>query len=369
MGTMRKERIKVNGKEYEFDSYFVQANGQRLHCVEAGKGPLVLLVHGFPEIWYVWRYQMVALAEAGYRVVAFDTRGYGRSSQPQNWADYRITELVEDCVQLVKAVGEENAIIIGHDWGATVAWTAAWLRPDVFKGVAGLANTFGGREIGALPFNSDGKKRPTEIAAEIGGDDKWFYQDYFSYNDTQYAQDQMEPDIRGWLRDGLYSWSGCPPLPEESIGVDFTKLQGEDLRQFLRNAGPSVTKFGNWREEAMGTPEVLPPWLTEEDLDIVAGAFEASGFFGGLSHYRVLDLNWELLGGIEEKITVPALYIGSDRCSATIWSGDAIAKLPQRCTDLRGIVILKDCGHWEQLEKPEEVNAELLKFLSNVVSK
>jgi len=364
---MRSEKVKVNGKEYEFDSYFVQANGQRLHCVEAGKGPLVLLVHGFPETWYAWRYQIVALSEAGYRVVAFDTRGYGRSSKPQNYAEYRITELVNDCVELVHGLGESSAIIIGHDWGATVAWTAAWLRPDVFKGVAGLANVYGGREIAALPLNPDGKRRPSEIAREIGGDDKWFYQEFFSYNNTQFAQSQMNPDVRGWLRDGLFSWSGGPKLPEEMKGIDFTALNDEELLAFLRSAGPCVTKFGNWHDEAMATPKELPSWLTEEDLDIVAGSFEAGGFFGGLCHYVVLDLNWELLANIEEKITVPALYIGSDRCAATIWARDAIAKLPQRCTDLRGVVTLKNCGHWQQLEKPEEVNRELLKLLDEIV--
>jgi len=362
---MRKEHVTVNGREYQFDSYAVQANGQRLHIVEAGEGPLVLLVHGFPETWYAWRYQLVALSEAGYRVVAFDTRGYGRSTKPSHYVDYRITELVADCVGVVDAVGESKAIIVGHDWGATVAWTAAWLRPDVFTAVAGLANVFGGRDIGALPFNPDGKKRPSEIAAEIGGDDKWFYQDYFSYHDSQFAIDQMTPDVRGWLRDGLFSWSAGPELPAEARDTDFTKLNDEELLAFLRAAGPCVTKFGDWREEAMTTPKQLPPWLTEEDLDVVAGSFEAGGFHGGLCHYQVLDLNWELLANIDEKITVPALYIGSDRCAATIWARDAVEKLPERCPDLRGVVILNDCGHWQQLEKPDEVNAHLLDFLAH----
>ena len=363
---MRKEKAKVNGKEYEFNSFFVNTNGMRLHCVEAGEGPLVLLVHGFPEIWYAWRYQLVALSEAGYHVVAFDTRGYGKSSQPRNYADYRITALVDDCIGIVEALGEKTAVIIGHDWGATVAWTAAWLHPEIFTAVAGLANVFGGRDIGALPFNPGQKKRPTEIAKIIGGDDLWFYQDFFSYNYTEFAQSQMEPDVRSWLRDGLYSWSGCPPLPEEMKGIDFTKLDDEALLQFLRTAGPCVTKYGNWRNEVMGTPEELPFWLTEEDLDVVAGAFETSGFFGGLCHYVVLDLDWELLGNIEPKIDVPALYIGSDRCAATIWGRDAVELLPERCKDLRGCVILSNCGHWQQLEKPEEVNAELIAFLKGL---
>lgn len=163
---------------------------------------------------------------------------------------------------------------------------------------------------------------------------------------------------------------GVPKLPEEVKGIDFLSLNDEQLVGFLKNAA-CISKYGDWATEmwlaeAMHSKGELPSWLTPEDLDVYADAYEGSGLFGGLCHYTLLDLNWELLAGIEEKITVPALYICGDKCSATIWAREAIEKPPKRCADLRDSVILKDCGHWQQVEKPEEVNAELIKFLKDV---
>ncbi len=123
-------------------SQVIDVGGSRIHYVEAGAGPLVVLVHGFPESWCSWRHQIPALAAAGYRVVAMDVRGYGRFSKPIEVEEYRIVRLVADNVGLVKALGYETAVIIGHDWGAPIAWTSAMLRPDVFTAVAGLSVPF-----------------------------------------------------------------------------------------------------------------------------------------------------------------------------------------------------------------------------------
>jgi pimeloyl-ACP methyl ester carboxylesterase len=136
---------------------------------------MVLLCHGFPESWYSWRHQLDALAAAGYRAVAMDMRGYGRSSKPADVAAYRITELVGDCVGVVEALGESTAVIVGHDYGAAVAWTAAWTRPDVFTAVAGLSQPFGGRGLAALPGSPFGEVRPGVAHRELAGPDMLFY--------------------------------------------------------------------------------------------------------------------------------------------------------------------------------------------------
>ncbi|HEY1119170.1 MAG TPA: alpha/beta hydrolase, partial [Acidimicrobiales bacterium] len=170
-------------------------NGIELHAVELGSGPLVLLVHGFPESWYSWRYQLPVLAAAGYRVVAVDVRGYGRSSAPEAIEDYRMLRHVADNVALVAALGEERATIIGHDWGAPIAWASAQLRPDVFRAVAGLS----------VPFSPAGPTRPTDAFAAMGGDED-FYISYFQ--EPGRAEEEIEADVRRWLLGMYYTASG-----------------------------------------------------------------------------------------------------------------------------------------------------------------
>ena len=218
-----------------FSSEVFSVGSQRLHAVCAGSGPLVLLCHGFPESWYSWRHQLVALSEAGYRAAALDMRGYGRSSKPSSVADYRITALVDDCVGAVHALGASEAVVVGHDWGAPVAWSAAWTRPDVFRAVAGLSLTFGGRGLMGLPTSPFGERRPSEVEREIAGDDTLFYQEYFGLPGVM--EREFEADVRGWMRGALYSFSASPPLPPELADVDFTKLPDEMLVPVLRETG------------------------------------------------------------------------------------------------------------------------------------
>jgi len=165
----------------------VAANGIRLHVVEEGEGPLVLLVHGFPESWYSWRHQLPALAAAGYRAVAMDVRGYGRSSAPPAIEDYRMLRHVADNVALVRALGEEQAVVIGHDWGAPIAWNSALLRPDVFRAVGGLS----------VPFAAAGDTRPTDAFRAMAGDEE-FYIEYFQQPGR--AEVELDDDVRNWLK-------------------------------------------------------------------------------------------------------------------------------------------------------------------------
>jgi pimeloyl-ACP methyl ester carboxylesterase len=343
-----------------FVSRTVYSGKQRVHVVEAGSGPLVLFCHGFPESWYSWRHQLSALADAGFRAVAMDMRGYGRSSKPVAESDYRITELVEDCVGVVHAMGEPTAVIVGHDWGAPVAWTAAWTRPDVFRAVAGLSVTFGGRGLMGLPGDPLGERRPSLVEREVAGPDLLFYQEHFC---SAAGSAEFQGDVRGWMRGGLYGFSASPPLPPEMAGVDLTALPDEAVLQFTRSVMCFEPGTG-MRDRMPPVPDPLPSWLTEADIDFYAEEFERTGFEGGLNYYRCVDLDWELLAAYEGRpVSVPSLYIGGDRDVATIWAKEAISMLPKTQSDLRGSHIVRDAGHWIQQEQPEQVNALLLEFL------
>jgi pimeloyl-ACP methyl ester carboxylesterase len=347
-----------------FQSQVITVGAQRIHTVRAGTGPLVVLCHGFPESWYSWRHQLSALADAGFRAVALDMRGYGRSSKPTDAQDYRITELVADCVGVVQALGAETAVIVGHDWGAPVAWTAAWTRPDVFRAVAGLSVPFGGRGLLALPTSPFGERRPSEVEREIGGDEGLFYQEYFGAPGLM--EREFERDVRGWMRRALYSFSASPPLPPEVAGIDFTALPDEMLMPVLRGAG-LVIPHGAQMKDRLVMPEELPEWITEADVDFFVGELERTGITGGLNYYRVIDLGWELLAGYADTpVQVPGVYIGGDRDVVTIWAREALARAPEMVPQMREHVILEKCGHWVQQEKPEACNAALLSFLGGL---
>ena len=237
----------------EIKHRFVEANGLRMHLAEAGQGPLVVLCHGWPESWYSWRHQLVALAQAGYHAVAPDQRGYGQTDKPEPIDQYTLMHLVGDMVGLLDALGEPTAVIAGHDWGAPVAWHAALLRPDRFRAVIGLS----------VPYRPRGSTRPTTVMPQTA--DAMFYQLYFQQPGV--AEAEFERDPRSTLLQVLYGGSG-----DASRGV---RVPGAD------NAGMVPRAGGFLRGRAV--PTTLPPWLTEADLDVYAGEFKRSGFRGGLT--------------------------------------------------------------------------------------
>lgn len=312
----------------------IQTNGIRIHTVEEGEGPLVLLVHGFPESWYSWRHQLQALAEAGYRAVAIDVRGYGRSSKPTAVEDYRMLELVADVVGLVAGLGEETATLVGHDWGAPIVWNSALLRPDLFRGVAGLS----------VPYHARSSVRPTDGFRRMSGDDE-FYILYFQ--EPGRAEAEIEKDVRQWL-----------------LGFYFT-ASGED-RPSDKPAMAAVSPGGELRDR-FHLPEKMLDWLTEADLDFYAGEFERSGFTGGLNRYRNVDRDWQDLAAFHERpIEIPALFIGGDRDGPTMWGGASIDRFSQTLPKLHQSIILEHCGHWIQQERPQETNAALIEFLGAI---
>jgi len=311
-------------------------NGIRLHCVEAGEGPLVLMVHGFPESWYSWRHQLDALAAAGYRAVAMDVRGYGRSSKPAAIDAYRMVTKVADNVELVKALGESEAVIVGHDWGAPIAWMSALLRPDVFRAVAGLS----------VPYTPPSTPRPTEVFRRMGGVEE-FYIEYFQQPGR--AEAEIEADLRRWLLGFYVTISGDGPRFDASAGTVGTIPHGAKM------------------SDRFTIPEELPGWLTQADVDFYVEEFERSGITGGLNRYRNVDRDWEDLAAFRGKpIDVSALFVGGDRDGPTIWGASSIAAFPTTLPRLHRSTILPGCGHWTQQERPTEVNEALLDFLGAI---
>ncbi|GGY21758.1 alpha/beta fold hydrolase [Streptomyces djakartensis] len=313
----------------------IDVNGIRLHIAEQGEGPLVVLLHGFPESWHSWRHQFGPLAEAGFRVVAPDQRGYGGSDHPEDVAAYSILHLVGDVVGLVHALGEERAFVVGHDWGAPVAWHTALLRPDVVRGVAGLS----------VPPPFRGGQPPLKTMRERF--EGRFYWNYFEQPGV--AEAEFSADTRATLRKLLYSASGDAPgagRPEQALA--------DPERGWLADAPD---------------PEVLPEWLTEEDLDLLTESF-APGFTGALNWYRNLDRNWELTAPWQGAVvSSPALYVYGDRDLVPAFPGtpELIEKLPELMPGLRRKpLVLPGCGHWTQQERPGEVNAALLDFLTEL---
>ncbi len=313
----------------------VASNGIRLHIAEAGTGPTVLLIHGFPESWYSWRYQLPVLAQAGYHAVALDVRGYGRSSKPNTVADYRMVKKVGDIVGLVNSFGGEPVTVVGHDWGAPIAWMSALLRPDLFRGVAGLSVPY------APPAAPDSVS-PTQRMRAMAGDDE-FYVEYFQQPGR--AEAEIEADVRQWLLGFYWCASG-------------------DVRD-----GPniSIVPRGTQLRDKFVYPETMPLWLSETDLDVYAREFEYSGFFGPLSRYRNVDRDWEDLAGFAGRpITIPALFVGGSRDGPTIWGAPSIARFPETLPHLFRSEIIDGAGHWIQQEAATRTNALLIEFLGAI---
>ncbi len=339
----------------QFKHRLVDAAGTRLHVVEMGEGPLVLLVHGFPELWYSWRYQLPAIAAAGFRAVAFDQRGYGRSSKFWATDSYRIGPLVADVVALVGALGEAKATLIGHDWGAPVVWSAAWLHPEVFRGVLGMSVPFSGRGQIALPGNPFGEREPGEVHRRIAGPGQDFYQVYFSALGP--IIDEIETDLRGWVRDLMWTVSG------DAAAASGFSLKGKDPVELIRSSALCIER-GQRMRDRFGSPPRMPDWLTDADLDVFVDALERGGFAGPLAYYHNLDNNWRDLAPLAGRpLEVPAMFLGGEYDVATWWGAEAIARAPEVAVNWMGSHVLAGAGHWLQQERAAETNEVVLRFL------
>jgi pimeloyl-ACP methyl ester carboxylesterase len=316
----------------EVNHRFIDTNGISMHLAEQGEGPLVVLCHGFPECWYSWRHQLPALAEAGYHVVAPDQRGYGQTDRPEPIEAYHILQLSADMVGLVHALDAERAIMIGHDWGAPVAWHCALLRPDIFHAVGLLS----------VPYlqRSWTDMRPTEAMQRMAGEQE-FYQLYFQ--EPGKAEADLEADVRRTMCMFLYSASGDPP-PEKRWRILFGKSE-----KFLHTGS---------------LPDTLPAWLTEEDIDFFTKEFERTGFRGGLNWYRNIDRMWELTPFLSgATLRQPMLFVAGEFDPVITMYREAFDAMEQTIPNLRRKVLLPGAGHWIQQERPAEVNQLLVEFL------
>ena len=308
----------------------VEANGIHIHIAEQGTGPLVILCHGFPEVWYSWRHQLPALAQAGFRAVAFDLRGYGRSDHPDEVEKYTVFHFIGDVVGLLDALGARQAVIAGHDVGAAIAWQAALLRPDRFRGVIALSPPFRPRTFG-------GSVRPTTLMPQ--NENAVFYQLFFQAPEAEAA---LERNMRRVFRSQFYSLSADG---QRSAGSAF--------------AGGMVPRQG----AILTDPKSLPAWITEADVDVYVEELTRSGFRGALNWWRNIDRSWELMAAFEgEQVAVPALHIAGDRDFVASVFKEAVAEQSRYVPKLRS-TILPDCGHWTQQERPREVNAAMIDFL------
>jgi pimeloyl-ACP methyl ester carboxylesterase len=317
----------------------IEANGIHIHIAEQGSGPLVLLCHGFPESWYSWRHQMKALSLAGFHAVAPDMRGYGDTDRPGDIERYTLFHLVGDMIGVLDALGEKKAVIAGHDWGAPVAWHAALMRPDRFRGVIGLS----------VPYRPRGSVAPTTVMPQT--DEAAFYQLYFQTPGV--AEAELEADPRVSLRKVLFSASG--DVPRRNPGGT------SSAAGMVPRAGGFLTRMLN--------PDALPAWLNDADVDFYVKQYQRSGFRGGLNWYRNIDRNWEMLAPFAgASVTVPALYMAGDLDIVVSFPRmkEVIADLSRYVPQLRDTIMLPGCGHWTQQERPNEVNDAMIHFLRSL---
>ena len=309
----------------------VATNGIELHVAEAGEGPLVVLCHGFPESWYSWRHQIVPIADAGYHVIAPDLRGYGDSTKLPNVDDYGIEKLNHDLLGLVDDAGEEQAVFVGHDWGALIVWDLARLHPERVRGVVGVS-------VPLMNYPA----QPVPLMRAVFGES--FYIVYFQ--NVGPAETEMAKDVRATMTRTLWGASG-----------DYARV-------LEAAAAEDSTGRGGFLESMPTMPETLPAWLTEEDVDVYTAQFERSGFFGPVSFYRNLDANWELTNVLPvERISMASGFIGGDHDTVVRGTQAQIDAMPSLLPDYRGTWMLEGPGHWTQQEDPAGFNAALLEFL------
>ena len=299
-----------------------------LYSCGPGEGPVVWLLHGFPECWLSWRKQIPALAAAGYRVLVAEMRGYGRSSSPQAVTDFDLLTLCADVQCAMDALGQQQVCMVGHDWGAPVAWHLALLEPERVKAVVGMSVPFGGRP-----------KQP--IIDTL----KRVYAERFNY--ILYFQQ--------------------PGVAERELDADIPRT----LRLMMLNWSAAVGKQLFWQEKPVscglldGLQEVdqPPAWCEPEAFAGYVDTYREHGFRGPLNWYRNFERNWQRTAPLQgASIQQPALFLLGDQDPVGVLEAYTIQQMPNVVSNLRQHV-LEDCGHWLQCEAPEQVNAQLLGFL------
>ena len=309
----------------------IHTNGVTLRTAVAGRGPLVVLLHGFPQCWYLWRHQIDPLVEAGYRVAVPDQRGYGASSQPPAISDYNIRALAADVAGIAPALGYDEFVVVGHDWGCLVAWSAALLHRESCRAVLGLSVPY-------LPWN-----RVAQWVDPPGMDDRFWYIRYFQ--EPGVAEAELSRDLRASLL-SIYTWASA---------------QGSSLLKQLELPRASGLL------DAMPHPTTLPPWLSEADLSYYIEQYEISGFRGPINWYRNIPTNGEITPElVEAKISQPAAFFAGAQDGVLGFAPDWRETMPPYFENLRWTELVEGAGHWVQMEKPAETNQLILRFLKEL---
>ena len=307
------------------EPYFVETNGLDMAVYEQGDGPAIIFLHGFPELAFSWRHQLPALAEAGFRAIAPDLRGYGRTTAPPDVADYRMSELIADVHGLLDALELERATFVGHDWGALLLWQMAMLAPARIERLVILN----------IPHYPRSPIDPVAAMRQRFGDD--FY--IVNFQDSDEADRLFASDparfINRVMRKNQMSRAQYEQLPPELQVISLIRTMTQP--------------------HASGEP-----LLTNTELDFYASAFAASGFTGPINWYRNWTRNWERLDGVDPAVDIPTLFIGAEN--------DVVIPL-QHIEGMKPLVSdltmhMLDCGHWTQQERPDEVNRLIVDWLS-----
>lgn len=325
----------TRGMMSDFTHEYIETNGVTLHVASLGPsdGSPVVLCHGFPELWYSWRFQMDALARAGYRALAPDLRGYGTSSNPKgDIALYGSDQLTGDLCGLLDRFGYEKAAFVGHDWGAITLWEMGKLHPERMSSLFNMS----------VPLMQ--APSPPIALYDAIFDGRFFYILYFQ--EVGVGESELEGSTRRFLRNMLYSASGEGMALGASLGP--APREGTRMLDTLREA-----------------PEVLPAWLSEADVDVFTEGFATSGFFGPLSYYRNLDANWERGREIAPStIAMPTGFLTGSLDPVKLMMPGAAELMAKTLPDFRGATTIEGAGHWVQQERPDETNEALLGFLS-----
>lgn len=311
----------------------VSANGLDFFVAEAGEPdrPLVLMLHGFPECWASWRYQISVLAESGYHAVAPDLRGYGESAKPAAVQAYSQQELIADVIALIDALGHERALLVGHDWGAALGWQVARTHPERIAGYMALS----------VPYGGPAPEPPTEAMKRRFGE-HFFYMLYFQQPEV--PERELEADIRDSLRRIYFALSA----EADAASVFAPRKDGGFL-------------------DTMPVPARQPNWMREVDLDYYVSRFEKSGFRGPINWYRAMDLYWRQTRNDRNwRISVPTAYVAGRQDPVVAMNRKALERMPDYLEDHRGSWLLDNCGHWTQMEQAHQVSSLLLEFIEGI---
>jgi len=309
----------------------VKTNNISLNIAEQGEGPLILMLHGFPESWYSWRHQIPALAKAGFHAVAPDMRGYGKSDKPNDITAYNQVEVTNDIIGLIHSLGHKTAIVFGHDWGAPTAWACAEHHPNLVKAVGVLS----------VPFSPRAPSPPLDMMKEIFKD-MFFYQLYFQKPGI--AEKEWEANIRLNLKKFYHIGSGS-----------------FDAGNFIEPKSPDSDLLSDIKD-----PGTLGNWCSEEDLNFYSAEFKLSGFRGPLNYYRNHNLTWSLTENRKNRIEQPALFVAGEKDGVIKMAENSLKTMPEYVTNLKINKLIPEIGHWTQQEAPEQVNKLMLDFLNLV---